>query len=68
MIATTSATNSGSTHNTITANSGTNQNDNDMSTATMHRSAQAAATAHSPQKLCTAFLPPAIAGDFCFVW
>ncbi|MBK9660297.1 MAG: hypothetical protein IPO68_10465 [Chitinophagaceae bacterium] len=42
MIATTSATHSGSTHNTITANGGTNQNANHMSTATMHRPAQAA--------------------------
>ncbi|MBK8301012.1 MAG: hypothetical protein IPK90_11330 [Chitinophagaceae bacterium] len=64
MIATTSATHSGSTHNTITANGGTNQNNNHMSTATMHRPAQAAAAATHHKNFVQRFYRQLLLGAF----
>ncbi|MBL0070049.1 MAG: hypothetical protein IPP39_16715 [Chitinophagaceae bacterium] len=55
MIATTSATHSGSTHNTITANGGTNQNNNDMLTATTNRPALPAAAVTNLQNFIQRF-------------
>ncbi|MBK6384758.1 MAG: hypothetical protein IPF69_15210 [Chitinophagaceae bacterium] len=64
MIATTSATHSGSTHNTITANGGTNQNNNHMPTATINRPAHAAAAAIHHKNLVQCFYRQLLLGAF----